>query len=71
MAGYKIFSNKSRIKQADGVDMFIKENINESTSNMNYGRLSILHSNIKMGNKINQSALYGSHDFQNLNSFKN
>lgn len=60
-----IYYNESRINKADGVAIYIHDNIIENTESIVIDRWSILHSKIKQENInscINISALYRSHD---------
>lgn len=64
LSGYKIFYNNSKINNCDGVVIYIKDNIAESTETIEVGRPSILNSSISIENNIKLviSALYRSHD---------
>lgn len=62
--GYKIYYNDSKINNSDGVVIYLKDHIIESTSVVKVGRLSVLNSTIRIDDKNNLdiSAVYRSHD---------
>lgn len=62
--GYKIYYNESNINQNDGVVIYIKKKLFETTKILEFGRLKILHTKIQINNNkvIALSALYRSHD---------
>ena len=51
MQGYSYHSNNSQLNKADGVVVYIKEGLNETTHIENYGSLSTLSTIIKKDNK--------------------
>lgn len=64
LRGYKLYYNNSQINIADGVVIYIKDHIAETTNKINIGRLSILNSaiNIDDKNTLEISSLYRCHD---------
>lgn len=64
LPGYKIYYNHGLINEADGVVIFIKEEIKETTVISKIDKLFILHSNVYVNEKmmIQISALYRCHD---------
>lgn len=64
LSGYKMYYNESRINQNDGVVIYIKDYITETTKIIEIGNLKILHSIITMDNniKLEFSSLYRCHD---------
>ena len=71
--GYKLYYNKSKINQNDGVVVYIKEDISEVTDIIEIDRLKILNSRISLNNNssLEISALYRSHDLEPLEFIKN
>lgn len=77
--GYKIYYNESHINIADGVVIYLKEDIKETTEIIEFGKLKLLNSTITLNNNslLTLTALYRSHDLTctdfifNLNSFLN
>ena len=77
LEGYKMFYNKSQIDKADGVVMYIKDNLKENTEILNFDKLKIINTKITIENNkfIEISALYRCHQLpepkfiQNLKQF--
>ena len=77
LPGYKLYYNNSKINKADGVVVYISDNVNEISDIIEVGRLKILHTCIKLNNNstLEISSIYRSHDFYcsefiiNLKSF--
>ena len=63
LPGYKLYYNESKINRADGVIIYVSEEIDEVTEIIKIGNLKILNSTIKMNNnkKVEISSLYRSH----------
>lgn len=61
---YRVYYNNSRINKADGVAIYIREDINETTEILTINKLKILKTKITLVNKSELviSALYRSHD---------
>lgn len=64
LPGYKIYHNESCINQNDGVVMYVKEYVNETTEIVEIGKLKILHSIVTMDKNIvfEISSVYRCHD---------
>lgn len=64
LPGYKMYYNHSEINITDGVVVYIKEDISESTEVVKVGKLSIVNTCIYLENKkkLEISALYRAHD---------
>lgn len=64
LQGYKSYYNESKINKADGVILYVKNNIYEETRLEVIDRLSIVTSDISLlsGEKIRVSAMYRCHD---------
>lgn len=64
LPGYKIYYNESRINQNDGVVMYFKEYVNETTEIIEIGKLKILHSTVTMDKNIafEITSIYRCHD---------
>jgi hypothetical protein len=60
---HKIYYNDSRLNRSDGVVVYIKENIIETTTIETHGRLSIMNTNIKLDKEkdFEISSIYKSH----------
>ena len=67
-----LYYNKSKINQNDGVVIFIRDDVIESTNIIVVNNLSILHSTIKLNenDSLEVSALYRSHDLRKLEFIK-
>lgn len=61
---YKIYYNGSKINKNDGVVLYIREDVRDTTVIKKFGNLSILHSTLTISTKVNItiSAIYRSHD---------
>ena len=54
LQNYSYYTNESQLNKADGVVLYIKEGIEESTTIENYGKLKALSTKIKYGNKCSK-----------------
>ena len=73
LMGYKIYYNTSAINKSDGVVVYISDKVIEKTEITAIGRLKIINSTIHLNNnsKLEVSALYKSHDLNNLEFIHN
>lgn len=62
--GYEIYYNNSKINKSDGVVVYVKKNINQTTNIIEIGKLKILNTIINLNNNshLEISAMYRSHD---------
>ena len=73
LMGYKMYYNNSAINKSDGVVVYISDKVIEKTEITAIGRLKIINSTIHLNNnsKLEVSALYKSHDLNNLEFIHN
>lgn len=68
LKGYTLYHNNSRINRADGVAVYISDNLVAETVIITENRLKILNTSVKFSNGINLeiSSIYRSHDLPSL-----
>ena len=65
--GYNIYHNNSHINKSDGVVVYVKKDVTQTTNVIELGKLKILNTiiNLKSNSHLEISSMYRSHDLHN------